>query len=428
MNPIYLRRRLKVVLPAGAGATPVETVVTLQKNLEPLGFALAPDVLVGLRGLAPTQVEAFARPLVRTLHEMVGADKTYAPLYPNFPAEVMAADAAVLYWNATVHYATHRRPRWPADPRPPLADAPPPRLVELGTAADFEAVFTQLAAAKTAYSAEDREDVRWFVAQYRADIARLLPAALPSRENLAVIAAAALGVVPAAAALLDPHVRTATDVLRVAVALSDGDVSLAEPTRKFASFTRAERRLLLGWVERAENRAEDLRRWKNRWVRLGERLHPGEFASRFPQTAAAFADLRNGRPLATVRSVVERSLAKGEAAPTVEALVARPGEFCRRLDHLLRLAADPPVVVAAFDRVADRVAVPVLLQALAHFRGRHRPNPLRAFFPKGGTARLYLREHALKPLGERTAGLAADAARGPSWRSSPSGRRSASVT
>lgn len=37
--------------------------------------------------------------------------------------------------------------------------------------------------------------------------------------------------------MLGGHVRTATDVLRLAVALSGGDVSLAEP-RKFGKFRR----------------------------------------------------------------------------------------------------------------------------------------------------------------------------------------------
>ena len=40
MNAIYIRRRLKVILPDGSGATPITTLAALQKNIESLGFVL----------------------------------------------------------------------------------------------------------------------------------------------------------------------------------------------------------------------------------------------------------------------------------------------------------------------------------------------------------------------------------------------------
>jgi tetratricopeptide (TPR) repeat protein len=50
MNAIYLRRRLKVVLPEaamvpdGSGGTPLNVLATLQKNLESFGFLLSDEV------------------------------------------------------------------------------------------------------------------------------------------------------------------------------------------------------------------------------------------------------------------------------------------------------------------------------------------------------------------------------------------------
>ena len=76
--------------------------------------------------------------------------------------------------------------------------------------------------------------------------------------------------------------------------MSGDDVSLATAC-KFGKFRRVERAMLLEWVERANNRTEDMLRWKPRWIRLGERLHPGEYTNRFPQTSAAFDILRNDR-------------------------------------------------------------------------------------------------------------------------------------
>src|SRR5262249_55441280 len=77
-----------------------------------------------------------------------------------------------------------------------------------------------------------------------------------------------------------------------------------------------------------------------------ERLHPGEYAARLPQAAAAFDVLRNDRPFETFNGRVETALVRKDAAVVLEILDARPGELARRLDHLARAATDPAAVVA----------------------------------------------------------------------------------
>ena len=406
MNAIYIRRRGKVMLPDGAGAAPLEVIATLQKNIENLGFLLAEDVIERLKTLSPLQVDAFYQRLVKDLQALVGAHRKFEPLYPNFPAQVMNMTEAQLYWNAIYHYLTHDRLGYAKDDRPPLEERPKYRVIRLGSREDFEGIFTLLAKSKSPFSPADRTDVKWFVAQYRDGIRRLWPAAIPSKENLAVLAAEVIRHTADALALLDPHVKTATDVLRIAVAMSDGDVSLAEPC-KFGKFRRRNRALLLGWVERAANRTEDMLRWKPRWVRLGERLHPGEYADRFPQTAAAFDVIRNDRPFETFNGKVEAGLSRKDTVAVLELLDARPGELARRLDHLVRTSPDRQVVVRRFADRAGRVSTPVLLQVMTHFRHRTEPADLRVFFPKGQVANLFATD---EPLPELPAGIAAELA------------------
>ena len=44
-----------------------------------------------------------------------------------------------------------------------------------------------------------------------------------------------------------------------------------------------QRRFLLGCLENCgTNMIEDMLRWKTRWIRLGERLHPGDAEKSFP--------------------------------------------------------------------------------------------------------------------------------------------------
>jgi hypothetical protein len=404
MNALYLRRRSKVLLPEGTGATPLNVIATLQKNLEALGFLLAGDVGDGLKQLSPVQVDAFYQRLVKDLRAMLGAHRPFNPMYPNFPAQVMEMTEAELYFNAIFHYWTLQRPQTEAGEREPLEDKPKLRLIRLGTREEFEGLFTLLARSKSPFSRQDQEDVKWFVAQYRDGIKRLLPDQIPCKENLAFLGAELIRNTSDPSTLLGAHVRIATDVLRLAVAMSGGDVSLATAC-KFGRFRRSERALLLGWVERAEGRTEDMLRWKPRWVRLGERLHPGEYANRFPQTAAAFDVLRNGRPFESFNARVESGLLRKDAAAVLDLLDARPGELARRLDHLARTTADAGAVVARFAQRAEKVSTPVLLQVLTHFRYRDEPGGLRAFFPKGRVAKVYATRRGVPTL---PAGAAAE--------------------
>ena len=387
MNSIYLRRRLKVIVPEGDGETAIEVIAALQRNIESLGFVLAPEVCQRLTTLSLPKIETFYKDLVSTLREMVGAHRAFNPFYPNFPAQVMELSRVELYWNAIIHYCTNKLIPFEKRERTPLLDESAPKVISLGSREEFERIFTLLVSAKTSLSAQDKKDVEWFVSQYREGIERLLPVDIAHKENLAVAGAALLKNTRFGGEWLATRMKTPTDVLRLAAAFSEGDPSLAEPA-KFAKFRRSERRRLLSWVERVPDPTEDMLRWKGRWIRLGERLHPGEYAKEFPKTVVAFDVLRNDRHFETFNSAVERHLLAGDGAAAVALLRSRPGELARRLDHLLRSAREPGIVVSTFARVAEQVSTPVLLQAMTHFAHRQKRDGLRVFFPKGDVARV----------------------------------------
>ncbi|WMD22355.1 TerD family protein [Achromobacter seleniivolatilans] len=408
MNPIYLRRRSRLLLDktppapdeAGAVVTAVE-LAAIQAQAEELGYVLSDAVVERLGGWPLPAVTQMGRLLLKTLRQMTGAHRPHRPLYPDFPRQVQGLDDAQRYLDAIHHYLTLRRMPGDGSTRPPLLHGRSPRIIELGDAADCDAIFTQLAASATSLSDEDRDDLSWYVKQYRADIFRLIPEQIPFKENLAHLAANLLRHVPGPATdeFLRQRIDTATDVLRLAVAMAGGDASLAAPAR-FKSMPRSRRKLLLSLIERHPNAAEDMRRWGERWKRLGEYLHPGEFAERYPRTYAAFGLLRSGKPAPTFNSAVEGLLADGQIHNAVTRLESRPGELARRMDHLLRTAADPATVLAGFARVADQVSTPVLLQLYTHAAHRGGPTPLRTFYPKGDVAKVYAIADARAPLPE----------------------------
>jgi hypothetical protein len=413
MIQILLRRKSMVVLAPGEGQTPTTVIATIQRNLAAFGYGLAPDLEEQVATLGPDGATEFYRRLERELKVMLGAHRVFKPLYPGFPGQVMALSEGELYLNALRHYWGLVDEFPDEEHRAPSKEQPKLRRIRLGTRADLEAVFARLAQARTPYSPQDREDVARFIVQYGQSITRLLPATVGCKENLAVLVGTMLreGIDPSA---LDASVRTATDVLRIAVGMANGDVSLAEPA-KFGRMPRAVRARLLGWLERTGSRLEDMQRWEGRWIRLGERLHPGEFAKRFPLTADAFSALRNGRRERGFNSRVEAALAKPTnpwcppawnskgLEEALEILRTRPGELARRLDVLLRRGGGRDVL-EAFACVAPKVSTPVLFQVLMHFRHRDKPG-LRVFFPKGQLANVFARSDVLPPIAH---GIAAD--------------------
>lgn len=397
LNTIYLRRRKKLYVKEGTDNLPLNRVGALQKNIESLGFACSKPLLERLQTLSIQKLDTFYKDLIADLRKMVGAHRVFRPMYPNFPEQVMEMSEAELYLRAMFHYATNIVPGYIKRERPGLNEPAELRVIELGSKEDFERIFTLLASAKTSLSAQDKEDVAWFVAQYRDDIARLMPPKIPLKENLALVGAQLIRHTSLAESFLSEKIKTATDVLRLAVALSDGDVSLAVST-KFTKFKRHERKLLLSWLERSGDPTEDMLRWKEPWKRLGERLHPGDYSTKFPKTYAAFATLRNDIPYSKFASKIEKCLIDHDAEGVLDLLQTRPGDLTRRLDHLLRITDNPDKVLKAFGNLADRVSTPVLLQAMTHFRNRPTPAPLRTFFPKGDVAKVYAAANTLPPL------------------------------
>jgi hypothetical protein len=399
-NSILLRRKNKVIVPPGDAHLPASHLATINKNLEGLGYTLSGEVIGALTSLTPDEAACFYNEVVDVLKELRGV-KDYRPMYPNFPGQVMEAGRAELYLNAVHHYLTawvsdlvgddRRRlvwlPRYRKESREPLEEGVKLTVIELGDEEDLSQIFARLVSSKASISETDKAELKWFVENYGLT----LPDVIPNREVLAFVG----GLMPDNPALRK-HVRTATDVLRLAVSMSGGDVSLAENT-KFRSFTRKERKALLALLEGCGNLAEDMLRWKGRWIRLGERLHPGEYKNLYTKAAEAFDLLRNDVPVPTFNSQVEGAIRKRDVAGAVDLLRNRAGEFARRLDQLLRMGPGREVV-SAFGEVAHGISTPALLQTAAHFRHRNAPQDLRIFFPKGSLAKVMAVDYNLPAI------------------------------
>ena len=386
LNVVTIRRlgAVYVYVPPAAGgpassssASPQEAQPTPQRSsdagvdtalttLRALGYRLSTPAREALTH--PEQAWALVNAAARLSSGSPSAE--YRPFYPDFPIQVRTASEATLLVNAALHYlgdvvGVRILPDYRPSPREPLP-GDDGALTELGlaTAQDLERIVADLIAQATPFSAQDRADL--------TALRGFGPEAAPRvavKENLAVLT------VTFPDLNFSASYRTVTDVLRLAVAMAGGDVSLAEPCR-FPSFSRAQRRRLLGLldavgqVQDSRDSAEEMARRCERWKRLARHLRPGDYARRFPRATALLHQVASGDAEAGFTSHLEEALARRDVDGALRLLSPRPGVFARRLNQLLRLCADDAArerVVAEFARVAPEVSLPVLVRLWEYF-------------------------------------------------------------
>ncbi len=284
-------------------------------------------------------------------------------------------------------------------------------------------LFVTLCQRTIAMSPVDVDALLLLVTEYRDQVVSWLPAKVPVRENIAHIFGALLRLaVPGALLAATRYLASATDVLRLLVAYSGGDVALlttqklvprdasttarfgAPPSKgikgfatishtrfKMAKMPRAMRREILAILDGLPSAqlAEDLHRHQARWIWVAEFLHPGEYAARFSNVAAAFARLRNGNSTDNPSNTpvswagqVEAALRQGDDAALIALLVQRPGEFVRRLDHVLRTTKHAEQVVTAFCSALPAMTSAALVSLRAHVAVRGAPLAARVYWPK----------------------------------------------
>jgi hypothetical protein len=399
IHGIYLRRKNKVVVERLSGDPVSKTwLATASKNIESLGYRFSPRLIREVSTMPSDAFGVFYNELIVHLKEMVGAHVEYRPMYPGFPSQMMEESEADLYLNALYHYFTLDLPLYDSKGRQPLAEEGQLKVIDLGTKAEFHVLIHQLMQAKGSISETDKTDIDKTIQQAGAEeLSEILPAEIPFKENAAFVAGSLLKHRKADPKAIGRYIKTATDVLRLAVAWSDGDVSLAEATR-FRKFTRPERKLLLALLEQCYPITEDMLRHKQRWIRLGEILHPSEYKNRFSRCHEAFDILRNHKPFPTYGSSVELAFQWKQVWPLIDLLMQRPGEFARKLDQLTRMTEHADYVILAFEEVVHEISTPVLLQVKCHFVHRTEFRGLRTFFPKGNVAKAFVIPNALPEI------------------------------
>lgn len=423
LNEILLRRSNKIFLEEKPAAKPagVNFVASFVANMEGLGYIVSEDLYKQIEVLSLDELKELHTTMCKILAQARGGHQELTPMYKSFPQEVMDMSKARLYFNALCHYWTGGKWMPPSrkQPRPALTDEASFNLtmIKLGSKEDLQTIFSKMVGSTLALSASDKVDLSVLIEQYfvkeKIALDTLITERIANRENKAFILAQIYKYKALEndtfKNLLSKQTNTTTDILRLAVALMGGDISLANSV-KFKSIKRPMRKIMLAVLEEqnANGMLEDMWRFRGRWLRLGEALHPGEFAARFPNTYKAFSDLRHEVKAETFRREIEKLLHEKDLKAALTLAKIRPGELVRRLDHLLRLSAleksgaSAEDILKAYSEVGDKVATQVLLQVLQHFKVRADKDPYRIIFPKGTVAKAACIDNNLPELNDQT--------------------------
>ncbi|MDF1754204.1 MAG: hypothetical protein P1U89_15575 [Verrucomicrobiales bacterium] len=360
-------------------------VASFQAEVMQLGYLFNNQLCGALNRLSPGEVGVFYSLVIPILRTLKGADRVWKPLYPNFPAQVMEAEPAELFCKAIMHYWSFGqwRPEYQKQDRIPVFEDTKFITLGLGSTPKFMAIFTDLLGSNASLNPFDHDIIRWFVKFFGEDLEGHLPERIPFKEQAASFVAACM---ENDVSLGDRWGSTPTDVLRVATAISNGDISLAKNTR-FKSPGRPVRKRFCEMLEKVIN-ADDIARHGEKWKRLFHSLHIGDYQRVAPRSYRIADQLRNGK-IITFRSKVEQAIVKKDYAGAIDLLVTRPGELARRLDHLLRLGdeSEGRDLIDRFSECLGAVDNRLLIQLLGHFRNREKGRSQRLVFPKGRVAK-----------------------------------------
>jgi len=357
---------------------------TLNTEMMNLGFIMSEELFGVLSVTEPGTAQTLSVEVLKVLKKMKGADVKYKPMYPNFPKQVMEAASLELYFNAILHYWTlgEWKPEYVKELRELSDISTKLQSINLLEEEDFANFFGQLLTSNDSLSDGDKKIVEWYIDNYDS---LQYPDVIPYKETMCIVAGKFMETGRGLAGLI----HTATDVLRIATYLSDGDVSLAMNT-KFKSLPRKYRRSLVIELDRVISE-EDIKRHRNKWNKLFHSLHVCEYSDK--KACSIATKVRGNKKLYSTLGDVEARLSNADFTGAAKILEKRPGEFARRLDHLLRdlPSEDALYIVDKFMSVAPKVSTRVLTQVLGHFGSRTKGSE-RVVFPKGSTTKAQIIE------------------------------------
>jgi hypothetical protein len=375
-NIISLSRNKIVALPTIA-IDNRELAHTLNHKLISLGYILSQKAIDNLSIADASDIVSVYNELVPYLEDRLGVKYQFKTLYSNYPKKTISKDVLEVLEN---YYKTGIF----SNPNNVDIefDEKKYQVLDLITEDEFKNFFTNLLSINQSLTPNDKSYIKWFVENYGNNLP--YPKDIPFKENLVTLFLLGVNV----------PIKSPTDVMRIAIGLSGGDVSIQpipskkirssswsrtmidNPERekaKFKKFSRSERKKLLSLLDKKGLDIRDMVSTKGRWVRLGEILHPGEYKNLYPNAFKLFDRIRNEKVKSFAGEVNEAFNVSFEDG--CKKLSERGGEFMRRIDSLVRdnisNKKNLETLFKYFTTALNKASNKVIYENIKHFMGRN---------------------------------------------------------
>lgn len=351
INKITIRRNNKIYIPTIENNDKTiddKTITAFISNLYRLGYVVNQEII---EQLSYTSVDNLQQVLEAAEYSK-GDHFDYEPMYPNFPKQVAEASEIELYLNAIMHYSgdvlgVRIMPVYNKFARPDL-DKDEAEFIVLGLETEDNLTETtrNIITMSRPFSQTDKEDIivlKDFVKFNDNQTFKV-------KENLVFLTYS----FPDNG--LEKYYKTAVDVLRLAAAYSNGDITLATPT-KF-KLSRPQRRMILQLLDNVDD-VEGMGAYSEQWKRLARTLHyrSDNNDKKYPTAAINLEKIQTGN-YTTVNSKLEKAVKELD----IELLKKYPGIYARRILELLRKhPQEKDTILQSFSTIIGKVSVPVLL-------------------------------------------------------------------
>lgn len=320
-------------------------LATVFSNMVYFGWTPSKALIETLSTYSSKDLEKFWTAIEPTFKEVTGSDRKMENfvVYKNFPAEVLEKSEAE-YWLCQILMYVGFSPEAFAEDvkeRPALEDKKDLKVLQLSNDETLNIIYTNLVVSKNRWNDQQKETAVFLNKSFKEEMLKLSDFGF--KEN---------GINLIKECIVDGRafeIKDATDILRLAASLSDGDVSLRTNV-KFKKFKRSERKLLLSLLDQSKNLESDVSMRQSVWKKFMFQLHPGDY--NFTNVQKVYGELCKGE-LKSFNSTIEKNIhERNENVLTM--LSNRQGDLLRRFHKLYEVFGEKAVekviaVIGGFD-------------------------------------------------------------------------------
>lgn len=379
------------------------SIASICKNISAYGYLLSKEIVEKLQNTDYSEIVNWYLEVRDVIKDIVGVREHMEPLYKNFPEDVMNTTEGEMYVASLTYFLSNGTISPEEEKaRPELSEFVNLTVINEADKDTYNTILTNLLSSKVSLGTVDKQDISYFV-KNNENFYDLLPESIPNKENLIYLTKTVIdlfGYEDNRTLALTSVYKTATDVLRLATALSDGDISLSSKV-KYRHFKKNERRFLLELLDNCKYPLEDMYRYKNNWIILGEILHPGDYAKRYVNAYDNFSKLRGNVKIQKFNGKVDKAIETKNLSTLLKLLSSRPGEFCKKIDRCLsnfEKEEEQNIILDSFEKIANKVESTVIIGLMQHMKDRKDLSDTRIFFPKGKISKAYFKDNDLKDI------------------------------